>query len=193
MWDGVTVVTGPASPPLTTAEAKSRLRVDVTDDDTLIDALVNSAVAAIDGPNGIGYALITQTWRKAFDAFPSVIELPGAPIKSVTSVKYVDGDGATQTLDAGAYRVDLNSDPVRITPVYGTTWPTTRGVTSAVWVDYVLGEASSTAIAADLVSAVALLTGHWYENREAVSEGDMREVPMAFNSIVARYRRHQVA
>lgn len=189
MWRGVTVITKPTTEALTTALAKSRLRVDTSDDDTLIDSFVAGATAAIDGPDGIGFALMTQTWRKAYDAFPAVIELPGAPVKSVTSLKYIDADGAEQTLDPSAYRVDLNVDPVRITPVYGTSWPTTRDITSAVWVDYVLGEDSASDVPADLIDALALLVGHRYENREAVSEMDLKEVPFAFWSIVARYRR----
>ena len=40
-----------------------------------------------------------------------------------------------------------------------------------------------------LKQALHLLIGHWYENREAVrAEGAAMEVPLAYESIVNRFR-----
>ena len=194
MWSGVTVVTKPGSDPISTTDMKSRLRVDYADDDTLIGSLISGAVAMIDGPEGIGVGMMEQTWRKTMDCFPSLIMLPGWPIKSVTSVKYLDVDGVEQTVSASDYRVVVAVEPVRLVPAYGKSWPPARNVIGAVWVDYVVGESSAGDVPADLIDAISLIVGHRYENREAVMVGAQPfEVPLGLDGLLSRYRRGQVA
>lgn len=192
MWDRVKVVTKPAGDVLTLAELKTWLRVDVTTDDDLLARLLKGAAARIDGPDGIGYAMLSQTWRLTLDAFPHTIQLPGAPVKSVTSITYIDSDGTEQTLAAEDYRVDVGTDPARIEPAYGKSWPSTRHVIGAVKVDYVLGEADAADVPADLIDAVCLLVGHRYEHREAAGE-NMSELPLGVEWLLKDYRRGAVA
>lgn len=179
------VVTKPSASPVTLAEVKQRLRIDTADEDGLLARYIQGAIARIDGPAGIGYALSEQTWRLSLDHFPSVIKLPGAPVQSVTSVKYIDAAGTEQTMAPADYRVDVAGEPARITPVFGGSWPSPRDVTGAVTVDYVLGGDPPD----DLIDAVCLLVGHRYENREAVGMNNAAEIPMGFKSIVAEYRQ----
>jgi uncharacterized phiE125 gp8 family phage protein len=193
MWQGVSVVTKPASLPVDVATVKARTRIDHADDDTLVAALIAQAVARIDGPNGIGVGMVEQTWRKSLDRFPlhgrACILLPGWPIKSVSSITYVDLAGTTQTMPAEDYRVDLDAEPVRIEPVYGGSWPGTRDVIGAVKVDYVVGEADAADMEPALVAAVCLLVAHWYEHRETASPEAMSEIPHGFEVLVAEHRR----
>lgn len=42
----------------------------------------------------------------------------------------------------------------------------------------------------DLVLACALLVGHWFNNREAVSENNLKEVPQAFEALIFDYVNH---
>ncbi len=189
MWEGVQVLTKPVLSPLSTADAKARLRVDFADDDTLIDNFVKGAVARIDGPSGIGYALMTQTWRKTCDAFPLVTLLPGAPVKSVTEIKYLDTTGTAQTLDAADYRIDLGNEPVRVVPNIGKAWPATYNTIGAVWIDYVLGEGAAANVNADLIDAVSLMLAHRYEHREATVMGQANVLPLGVPEILAEYSR----
>lgn len=194
MWTGVSVVTKPTGELITLPKLKARLRIDVTDDDALLADLLKGAIARVDGPNGIGYALMGQTWRKSMDCFPACIILPGAPIKSVTSITYVDPDGITQTLAAADYRVDMDREPVRIVPAYGISWPSTRDVIGAVKVDYNLGDADAANVQQDLIDAVCLIVAHRYENREAVILGEgAQELPLGAKWILDEHRRGHVA
>lgn len=189
-WDRVRVITKPADEPITVAAVKERLRIDEDADDDLLAAYLRGCVARIDGPSGIGYAMMTQSWRLTLDAFPHTICLPGAPIKSVDAIKYIDTDGAEQTMDAADYRADLDGDPVRIEPAFGKSWPSIRHVIGAVKIEYTLGEDDATDVAPDLIDAVTLLVGHRYANREAVVVGVTATVlPMAVEAIVSEYRR----
>jgi hypothetical protein len=60
--------TAPAVEPVTLAEAKLHLRVDFTDDDTLITMLIGAARVAAE--NICRRAFVTQKWDLYLDAFP---------------------------------------------------------------------------------------------------------------------------
>jgi len=193
MWDGVTVLTKPTLDAITLASAKAWMNIDYDDHDELIAEIILGAVGMIDGLSGIGYALMTQTWKKTYDLFPVSIVLPGWPIKSVTSVKYIDVDGAEQTLDAANYRVDLTREPVRVHEAWNTSWPTTRLISSAVSIEYVLGETDHDNIDHAILSALKQIIAHHYEMREAVSETSQNVVPMGAHRILIEYSRGRYA
>ncbi len=170
MWSGVTVVARPDGELISLAKLKRRLVVEHSDDDDLLADFLREAIARIDGPDGIGVAMMRQTWRKSMDEFPSCIVLPGAPVVGVKSIKYMDVDGMEQTLDASLYRVDVDSEPARVTPVQGACWPATPCAIGAVKVEYELGAETSDKVPADLVAAACLLTAHRYAHRGVVGE-----------------------
>lgn len=194
-WDRVSVVTAPSERAMSLDDAKAHLRVDFDLDDALILRLIRGAEALIDGPNGIGYALMTQTWRLSLDCFPpgGTVVLPGAPIKSVTSVNYVDTAGANQVVSSSDYQLDIRTEPVRLDPAFGQAWPGSRAQNGAVWIDYVVGETSADNIDAAIIDALALLIGHRYENREATSVANLNDVPFGVESILGRFRQSAVA
>ena len=191
MWQGVTVKVKPTLQPVALARVKEWLRVDHSADDGVIQDMVDGAIARIDGPSGIGVALMTQTWQKTIDAFKPVIQLPGWPIKSVSSVMYLDGAGVWQTLSPTLYRVDIDAEPARITPILGGSWPVAQPVIGAVRIAYVLGEADATLFPADLKTAIYMLTAYRYENREAAGAA-AAEIPLGVSHILTNYNRCSV-
>jgi len=191
MWTRVKVTQKPSKQPLTLSALKSRVRVDFQADDTLLLNYLNGAVARIDGPAGIGYALMDQEWQWSLDAFPAVLCLPGAPVTSVTSIQYYDVDGVLQTVPPADYRVDLGGDTARVEAVNG--WPATASRFGAVLVSYRLGAAESSGVPDDLIDAISLLVAHRYEIRQAAVNGVLTLVPLGFDSIVSEYRRPAVS
>ena len=186
----LTLVTAPTVEPVTLAEAKTHLRVDGTDDDTLISALITAAREHVDGRDGwLGRALCTQTWDCHYDVFPDdgLLYLPVAPVQSVTSVKYVDPDGVQQTFSSANYALgaDLDWSP-RVILGWDKSWPSVRAVPEAVTVRVVAGYAS---VPRPICQALLLLIGHWHEHREAVMEGTFREVPTTVSALLTPYRR----
>lgn len=132
------LVTAPTVEPVTLLEAKPRLRFADSDDsfDYQIGALLGMARQELDGPTGrLRRALLTQTWELLLEDLPrSGLLVPLPPLQSVTSLTYLDGDGATQTMAGSQFRVvQRGLEPAWLEPAYGAAWPTTRtGLGTAV-------------------------------------------------------------
>ena len=67
------------------------------------------------------------------------ILLPISPLISVDSIKYIDPAGVQQTLLSSTYKVDTVSEPARILPAFGKSWPTTRQEINSVEVTFTAG------------------------------------------------------
>lgn len=170
-------VTDAATEPLSLDEAKLHLRVDSSDEDAYITALIK--VARLECENKTQRALITQTWETTLERFTDCIELRFPPLISVSSVKYLDEAEVEQTLDAAAYRVDSYAEPAHVIRAYGQEWPPVLpGHPSAVRVRYTAGYGDATQVPVALKQWMLLHIGHWYANREA-SVKDLKALPMA--------------
>lgn len=134
------LITAPAAEPVTLAEAKSQLRVDGTDDDTLITGLIKNAREYCEAFQN--RAMVTQTWDLWLGAWPSGdhIEIPLPPLQSVTSVKYYGTDDTEYILAATEYDTDDKGYKGRVALKYGKSWPTTTlRPSNAVVVRFVAG------------------------------------------------------
>lgn len=194
----LSIVTPPSTPLLDTAAAKLHLRVDHDDEDAYIDALVAAATGHLDGPQGIlGRCLITQTLMALFDCFPdgrAPLRLSCPPLQTVSQIRYRDTAGDWQTMPASDYRaITSMSRRGFVEPAVGTQWPTgLADGTGNVEITYTAGYGSSAADApAEIIHAVRLLLGHFYENREQVITGTIAtEVPFAVKALVAPFEVH---
>ncbi|MDK1489373.1 head-tail connector protein [Sinorhizobium sp. 7-81] len=187
-WTRLVRMIAPAGPAVTLAEAKRHLRVLHDDDDADIAAMVAAAEASIEGPNGIGIALLPQTWRMSLDHFPCEIVVPLGPVTSICSITYTDTDGNSASVSS--WRTDFDVQPLRIWPARDMVWPSSVCEPGAVKVTFVCGYAETPA---DLKAALKLLIGHFYENREAVADGGLSELPLGVAAILERYRVGRVA
>jgi uncharacterized phiE125 gp8 family phage protein len=185
------LVTAPAAPLLTTADAKAHLRVDHSGEDDLIAAYVTAANDMLDAQFGeLGRALVTQTWKLVMPSLTGTyFDLPVPPVQSITSITYYDADNAEQTLSTGVYRLTAQNDSARVDLVDGQSWPVTYSRTDAVTVTYVTGYGNAGTDAPEGIRMAArLLVSHWYDNRSAVTERGAVEVPMAVKFLLAKYR-----
>lgn len=168
---------------LSLVEAKLHLRVDVTDDDTLITALITAAREFAEHYTGL--ALSVQTLEMSLNGFPSdndsCIELDMPPVASITSVKYTDVAGVEQTISSAAYVLSLYGDSRRLSPANGYYWPSTQDVSDSVRIRYIAGYA---AIPKAVKAALLLLVGHLYANRENSSTFKVEEIPLGARSLL---------
>ncbi len=192
MHKSVEITVAPASEPVSLTEAKSWLRVDTADEDTLIARIISAARIWCEKITGL--ATVNQTVAVRWDAFEPVLKLPRWPVLSVSSIEYVDTAGVTQTLAASDYYTDIYSRPARIVPAYGVEWPDTLEQINAVKVTLVVGpEPASSSDAppdfdiSDVKLAMQQLIGHWFIHREAIGV-DAGPVAMAVESLLYNNR-----
>lgn len=92
----------PAIEPLTLEEVKLYLRIDGSDEDTLVESLI--AAVRESAEMYLRRSLITQSWVMAFEDYaPARVELPMGPVQSVTAVKSITRAGVETTISSSAY------------------------------------------------------------------------------------------
>jgi uncharacterized phiE125 gp8 family phage protein len=185
------LITAPDDEPVSLADAKLHLRETGTAQDALIRSLIASARQQAEELTR--RAFMTQSWSVYLDAFPlamrdfrfgpvgsplwpyqtkpaAAIELPRPPVQSITWVKYYDqAAGALQTLDPTLYILDAASEPARLFPAPGASWPATQLRPNAVEVRYVAGYgADAETVPEPIRSWMLLRLAAMYENREEV-------------------------
>ena len=185
----LTQVKPPAKEPLTAEEVKLHLGVEHADHDPMLAHQI--AAARREAETFMGRALLTQIWAMELDGFPPwTLEVPRPPLIAVDSINYLDIAGATQTLDAAHYRVDIKRAPGRVTPAYGERWPATRAVINAVTVQFTAGYgAAQKDVPEDIRQALLLIVGRHYAHREDVRDGmPAAELPLGAHHLLAPYR-----
>lgn len=169
--------------PFSTGEALAHLRVDGDADHAYVTLLVATARARVE--QDTHRALPVQSWTLALDSWAPCIELPLPPLRSVSEVRYIDTDGATQILASSAYRVDTSGEAGRIAPAFGSEWPQTRAIIGAIEIDF---DAGYDVVPMPLQHAMKLLIGHWYENREQVVTGTIAtSMPDGVAALISPY------
>ena len=188
-WRNIKISSAAATEPITTAEAKTHLVVDHSDDDTYIDTLVAAARGFVQ--EYTGRQLVTATYTMDMEGFPveDYIQLPYPPLQSVTSVKYYDLSDSQQTFASSKYNV-ADASPGRIRLVSGESWPQVYPQRSqAVEVVFVAGYGAASAVPDDIKHAIKLLVGHWYESREAVVVGtSANTIPFTVQALLSPYK-----
>jgi uncharacterized phiE125 gp8 family phage protein len=168
----------PAKLPVSLDEVKAHLRVVSDDEDDYITGLIRAATAMIDGPHGIGVAMVPQTYELSLSKLWASFTIPVYPVRTVDKIEWEDADGnLTESTD---FRYNKRTNPCH---VYHDLRGNARE--GSVVVTFTAG---FTTIPADLRHAVLMIVGHFYANAEATSEKKLETVPMAVETILARYR-----
>lgn len=180
------IVTAPSVWPVSLTEAKTHLRVFTPDEDAYINGLIKSATADVE--DHIQRALITQTWDVFFDCFSDEMELPKAPLQSITSVEYIDTDGAEQTEAASIYSVINAGDeklPGELHLAYGQSWSSVRDQANAVTIRIVCGYGNAATVPEPIKSAlkikIELLRGD-------LMPGDAKDMERTYENLLKPYR-----
>lgn len=175
----------PTEEPVTLSEIKTHLRISGCDDDLALKQYLKSARE--EAENHIDETLMESTWEYRLDEFPDEICLPMGPIQSISSISYVDTDGATQTFSD--YQFNREG---KLKPAYGEEWPETRDQYDAVTITYVAGESDADRIQDDIKQAIKLMVGSYDISREDIVIGVgtvVTEAPKTAVNLLNRYRK----
>ncbi len=142
-------ILGPSLEPLDLEEVKKARRFSSTSMDTLFDIWTSAARQEFETMTNL--QLLTATREMALDGAPSddEIELQVAPVQSIVSITYDDGNNDEQTFDAanytlvpkrsGAVGFERFPDLARVTLVQNASWPTTGPGKKSLRIRYVCG------------------------------------------------------
>lgn len=181
MWYPHTVTVAAAAEPVTLTEAKAHLRVDGSDEDTLIGGYIAAARNHVERYTGTFSAV--QTIAAKCDSFADFQAVPFLPLGAVSSISYVSTDGTTQTLSADAYEARSDGLTASIVSTAGQSWP---GIQSGSRIT-LTASVGYAALPAAIKQAILLLIGDFYANREN-SGAPMVEAPHAVTALLANYR-----
>lgn len=182
------LLNAPAIEPITLAEAKLYLRVEHSDDDALITALIKAARVQVE--TRTRRALIVQQWRFVRDAWPhdGRVSLALAPLRSVVAARVYDSAGVAQAIDPQAFVVDVASAPGIVAFTPWALMPPGRTI-GGIELDVEVGYGAAAAdVPEPLRQAIRFLLAHWYENRGLVGAGPLSPSPETVDALLAPYR-----
>ena len=179
------LLTPPSVEPWTVAEAKAFLRVEHSDDDTIIAALIAAARGHVEALTR--RALLTQSWRLVLDAWPANgrIDLRMGPLRSVIAARVFDTANNAGTIDVETFVVDIAADVIA-SPCWAL--PAPGRLTAGIELDVQLGYGNAADVPDALRHAVRMLVAHWYENRSLVAAGTVAALPAGVDALIAPYR-----
>lgn len=218
----IQVKTPPTEEPVSASDAAAFLRLDgpTAEDTALLTSLISAARRQVELLCNI--SLMPQTLRMSMDRFwrperygwygwyyPQNLEspyafhdypayekmwilLPHPPVTQINQITYYDTSAVLQTLDPTLYVADFDSQPPRIGPAMGTTWPATAILPATVFIEYEAGypvdPSGTDSVPEGVKTAIKYLVAHWYEQRLPVAAGAAVEVPMTVQYMLDPYK-----
>lgn len=171
---------------LPTSEVKEFLRVDNTDEDTLIGVLRDAAVQHCEAHTG-RYFRSNAIAVKAPD-WNDVRRLPIGPLTGTVTISYFkENASTTTTLPTTEYTSNLLGDVLHV--AYRNSPPVADPYRFDAVNLTVIGGTAAASIPENVKIAALMLVGHWFENRYAVHIGSsITEMPLAVTALLAQYR-----
>ena len=203
MRHSLTLVTPPASEPVTLAEAKAWARIDTADDDGLLAGLIAAARQAAE--EYLRRSLVTQTWRLTVDgeaggrgewtpgvydlpvnhfdaALPDAIDLPRGPVQSITAVTTYDAANAAAVFAPAGYRCD----PARLLLNPGYSWPAGLRTPGGTDILYTAGYGAPADVPRPIRTGLLIHAASLYEQRGLCD--DAAGLPPGCLALYAPYR-----
>jgi len=188
-------ITAPTTEPISLATARLHLRLDTSGsppahpDDSLVTSLITAVRQNAEDYTGLKIANGTYEMRAdSFKDFES--NLQTWPVTSITSVSYVDLNDETKTLTSSDYVLDTYTRPARLKPsLTKIVFPAAKEVTIRFVAGFTDGQSPNPyPMPKPLESAMLLMLGHLYDNREAVSLDQSYERPLGATYLMNPYR-----
>jgi uncharacterized phiE125 gp8 family phage protein len=169
--------------PVDLAAAKSHLRVTSSDEDGLIQSLLDASTEMVSERTGL--VLGAETWIWKTRVVSGSIELPKSPVTAITAMTYVDAAGILQTDTPANYWLLADQERANLRPAPGFSWPATEMRDDAMTITFTAGLPICPPA---LKTAILMLVAHWFHNRSAVVEGAMADLPQAANALIDLHR-----
>jgi uncharacterized phiE125 gp8 family phage protein len=186
----LTRIAPPVNSPVSLADLKAHLRVTSGDEDALIAACLDAAVAVLDAQGWLGRGIIAQTWSESFpsQSFSGVrLPLTLRQATELLAVDYRNADGVAQAATLADFTLyDGAENPF----VLSDAWPSVGVFPDALTVTYRVGFGENAGdVPPPICQAIKLLAAHYFEIREPVVIGAVvTSVPMSVDALCNAYR-----
>lgn len=181
--------------PLQLPDAKKYLGVRTDHRDDEITRSIAAARGLVEDMAGV--ILVRRAVFDPLDGFGgSPIRLARRPVNEVLAVRYLDGGGQLVDVLPIPRVVKLAVGPVLLPPL-GGAWPVVTGGYAEVELDAGYGDpvdglgqgVDGDPVPEQLVQAMLLLVGHWFENHEGTVVGtSAAEVPLGVRDLCRSFR-----
>lgn len=204
MRRSLSLVTAPATEPVTLDELKLFARIDGDDEDDLLEQFI--AAARVAAEDFTRRAFVTQGWRMTLDLpgnrwandlpegryelpvtalngdLSRTIDLPRPPILSVASVTSYDLENTSSTYAPSNYTVDTAGG--RLVLNYGALWPTSMRPTGAMEIVTTNGYGAADAVPKPIKTAIMIHAAKLHEERGMCGD----ELPDGCRQLLRQYR-----
>lgn len=171
------LVTPATAPVVSLADLKAHLNVLHDEDDDLISAYEAAAVSWLDGYNGyLGRCIMPQVWEETLDGW-GAWPLAFGDVRTIDQLSYLNTQGETAILTTGDIAISGGS--------VVTAWG--PGGATGIRIRYTVGMPETDIPA--IRQAIKMTVAHWYRNREAVSDGQFADIPIAAAALVRGKQR----
>lgn len=181
-----TLITPPASEPVTLDELKAHLRLQNDDEDDLLNRLIKAARTHVE--NVTRRVLIAQTWRATLDRWPVKrrVLLPVVPVSAISAVRVFNDAGEASTVSASSYQLDATRIPMAVVIKSAILAPT--AFTNGIEIDMACGYGATSDVPTPLREAVLRLAALWFENRVETGRFNLHNSSTAIEALMAPYR-----
>lgn len=179
--------------PVDLALTKQHIRVDIDDDDDLIEFFITGARRFCE--QYCNRSFITQTKGVWYDwpeiDYCYIKSLPVGPVQSVESVATYDEDGTSTPVDSSYYYMAGN----RVIFKSDFDYPSDLRFANSILFRVVVGYGDDPEdVPFDIRQAILKLVGHMYQNREAIYDSVngtwTKDVPFDVTALLQAYREY---
>lgn len=185
----LSLITAPASEPVSPEEIKAYLRVTTPDDDNLISSLMVTARHALEARAGIAFLHQDWVYTQEISQYAEIC-LPLSPVSAINLIQIKNTNDAYIDISLDEFEIELGltatlspTDPFQLLHYLDAS------STKSIKIGFTAGFSSKDQIPADLRHSLFLLTAHFYENRESASEERVFSIPRTVDALLAPYRR----
>ncbi|SHF50462.1 head-tail connector protein [Caloramator proteoclasticus] len=176
------VIEGPVKEVITLEEAKSHLRIDGDDEDSLISSYIQAAREYAEIFTGRSFVEKTYEYITNPKEKYAYLELPMPPLVEVLEVSIVQNNNAKLLNENIDYYILKGYDESLVYPSLERGWPKeSLERTGGIKIKYRAGYSESPMA---VKQAILILVAHFYENRENLTTKDYKEIPFGVSSLL---------
>lgn len=186
---GLKLKTAPTEYPLTINEAKAHLNVLSSEDDIMVQFLIEVATAQAEDITN--RQLMSAVYELSMDILPERFELKKPPLISVDKIEYIpDGSESYVLLDPSLYIVDDMVEPAMIIKHRDANYPAISWMPNSVRVTFTAGYENATSVPKPIKQWMLIRIATLFEHREEIVVGvSVTPIQNDYNDyLISKYR-----